>query len=184
MLLGAWLGAAVFADVAVTQNFTTVDRFLRDPGSAQTTVELNRIGAQRERSILRRNAGEENNFLFKGWESAELALGAALLALLAAGGLRGKAVMIPGALMLAIVAAQRIYLSPSVAALGRRMADVSNDPALTAQFWTLHGVYSGLEIVKLLAGAALACVLAVRKTGGASEALRPELVSGGRLRGA
>ena len=42
ILLGVWLGAGIFADLAVTQNFQTVDRFLAAPGSIGTTVELKR----------------------------------------------------------------------------------------------------------------------------------------------
>ncbi len=162
-MLGGWLGAATFADVAVTQNFQTVDRFLRSPGSNVTALELQQIGADRERPILRRNAGEENGFLFEGWETAELGIGAVVIGLLLAGGKRSGLVLSPAVLMLLIVAAQRFYLSPEVTGLGRRIADLSaadpSGPQLNSRFWTAHGLYSGLEILKLLLGAFLAVVL-------------------------
>jgi len=163
IVLGGWLGAATFADFAVTQNFQTVDRFLRAPGSNVTALELQKIGADRERPILRRNAGEENGVLFQGWETAELAIGAVVIGLLLAGGKRSGLVLSPAVLMLLIVAAQRFYLTPEVTELGRRIADLSaSDPSgsqLNSQFWTAHGLYSGLEIFKLLLGAFLAVLL-------------------------
>ena len=82
LLLGAWLGASVLADVAVTQNFQTVDRFLQKPGSVSTLTALRDIPRDRERFLLRRNAAEENNWIFLNWERVELILGALLFLLL------------------------------------------------------------------------------------------------------
>jgi hypothetical protein len=183
--LGGWLGAATFADFAVTQNFQTVDRFLSSPGSNATAMELQKIGAERERPILRRNAGEENGFLFEGWETAELAIGAVLIGLLLAGGKRSGLLLAPAVLMLVIVATQRFYLSPEVTGLGRRIADLSaadpRGPQLDSQFWTAHGIYSGLEIFKLLLGAFLAVLLVLphkRDLGLAVHDHEPELMTG------
>jgi hypothetical protein len=161
-VLGTWLGAGVFADIAVTQNFQTVDRFLARPGSVLTSAELNRIGRERERAILRRNAGEENNVIFENWERAELLIGCTLFGLLVFGS-RPKNSMLVGALMmLAIVAAQHFFLSPTITDLGRKLADLpANDP-LASSFWTFHGIYSGSEILKLLVGFGLAARLAIR----------------------
>ena len=138
--MGFWLGAGVFADLAVTQNFTTVDRFL-----ATRTDDTARAS---ERILLRRNAGEENNFIFANWERAELVIGLALLLIV----LRSGKLM-PGLIiaMLAIVAVQHFWLSPQITELGRQ------DP-VTPYFWTLHGIYSGIEILKLAIGACVAWV--------------------------
>ena len=157
-----WLGAGFFADFAVTRNFATVETFLADPGSVSTSIELNRIGRWRERIILRRNAAEENNFLFEVWEWTELALGSALLLSLAMGERPQKLMLAAPVAMLAIVAAQRFYLSPQVVELGRKIADLpANDP-LNKTFWMFHGIYSGVEIVKIVIGVALALRLSVR----------------------
>ncbi|HVW86313.1 MAG TPA: hypothetical protein VHB50_16615 [Bryobacteraceae bacterium] len=162
LLLGTWLGAGIFADIAVTQNFQTVDRFLATPGSATTTVELNQIGRARERVILRRNAGEENNFLFENWEWAELILGGALTAVLLFGERPNKWMLAAAGAMFLIVAVQRFWLTPEVTDLGRQIADLSPKDPLNAKFWTLHGIYSGIEILKLVIGAALAIRLVNR----------------------
>ena len=140
LVVGIWLGAGVFADIAVTQNFTTVDRFL-----ATRTDDAARAS---ERVLLRRNAGEENNFIFANWERAELVAGLALLIIVLRTGKLMPSLTIA---MLCIVAVQHFWLSPEITELGRQ------DP-VTPRFWTLHGIYSGSEILKLALGAGLALV--------------------------
>jgi hypothetical protein len=141
LVIGIWLGAGVFADIAVTQNFTTVDRFL-----ATRPADPDRAA---ERVLLRRNAGEENNFLFANWELTELVLGVGLLIIAARTGRLPATLTVS---MLAIVAAQHFFLTPEITELGR------HEP-VTAHFWMLHGIYSGIEILKLALGAVLALVL-------------------------
>ena len=162
LLLGVWLGAGVFADVAVTQNFATVDRFLAAPGNILSATELTKIGRNRERVLLRRNAGEENNFIFENWERAEFFIGAALLFVLAFGGRPDKLMLGLTAAMLIIVAVQHFYLTPEVTDLGRRIADLPAKHPLNATFWMFHGIYSGVEILKLLIGLGLALRISLR----------------------
>jgi hypothetical protein len=157
-VVGAWLGASAFADFAVTENFRSVDRFLRLPVSAAVAADIGAIGGERLRPLLRRNAGEENNVIFSDWETVELLIGIALIGLLFADHVRGR-VMSLAATMLAIVAVQRFYLSPEVANLGRQIADLPPSAPLNSRFWTLHGIYSGLEVAKLLAATLLAVPL-------------------------
>ena len=163
ILVGVWLGAGIFADLAVTQNFQTVDRFLAAPGSTGTSVELNRMGREQARLILRRNAGEENNFMFQNWERAEMVLGVALLATLFFGQRPNRLMLTAALTMYLIVAVQHFFLSPQVTDMGRRLADLPDDVALTKRFWTFHGIYSGSEILKLLLGFGLAARLALRR---------------------
>jgi hypothetical protein len=163
LVVGAWLGAGIFADVAVTQNFQTVDRFLAQPGSIHTSVELNAIGRDRERAILRRNAAEENSAIFENWERAELIIGCTLLALLLYALKPNKRVLGGALLMLVIVAAQHFFLSPKITDMGRKLADLPDDDPLILTFWNFHNVYSGAEILKLLVGFVLAVWLAMRR---------------------
>ena len=165
IVLGVWLGAGIFADFAVVQNFETVDRFLAAPGNVLAAAELGKIGRDRERVLLRRNAGEENNFIFDNWERAELVVGLALLGLLAFGGPLDRLALGLTAAMLLVVAAQHFFLSPQVTDLGRRIADLPPKAPLNATFWTYHGIYSGIEILKLALGAGLAVRLSLRRNG-------------------
>ncbi|MDE3196144.1 MAG: hypothetical protein KGN84_07365 [Acidobacteriota bacterium] len=182
-LLGIWLGAGVFADIAVTRNFTTVDRFLTAPGSTAAASEIQKIGAERLRPILRRNAGEENNGLFADWETAELAIGAAMLGLLFAGGKPAAPLAAMVGFMLAIVAAQRFYLSPLVTDLGRQIADLPPSDPLNARFWMFHGIYSGVELAKLLAGFIAAIYMCIRKKQETEQAIVKETPLVARLNG-
>ncbi len=159
LILGAWLGGSIFADIAVTQNFATVDRFLAAPGSTSASIELGKIGRDRLRVLLRRNAGEENNYIFENWERAEFAIAIVLLTVLAFGGRPDKPMLALNVLMLAVIAVQHFLLSPQITDLGRRIADIpaallQQDP-LNARFWMLHGFYSGSEILKLVLGLVL-----------------------------
>jgi hypothetical protein len=161
LVLGLWLGAGIFADIAVTRNFNTVERFLANPGSDAVANEIQTMGREREREILRRNAAEENNAIFHDWERSEFAIGAALIGLLALERARPTNLAIAGG-MIGIVAVQNFALSPRIAALGRLLPSMSaNDPAV-AHFWTMHGIYSGSEILKLLAGFVLAALIVSR----------------------
>jgi len=165
ILLGIWLGAGIFADFAVTRNFRQVEGFVADPGSVSASVEMNQVGRARERLILRRYVGELNNSIFESWEWAELALGSVLIAVLFFDR-PSKLILASPVAMLVIVLVQRFYLTPEVAALGRKLADIPADAVakspLNTTFWTLHGIYSGVEILKLLVGFALGARLAIR----------------------
>ncbi len=155
LLLGVWLGASILSDLAVTQNFQTVDRFLDSPGNEPTAKQIAVIGRAPARVLLRRNAGEENNWIFSNWELTELGLGALLLLTLLGGRGSNKLVLGLCAGMIAIVAAEHFLLTPQIVDLGRRIDDLPpNDPAVS-KFWTLHGFYSGLDILKLLVAAFL-----------------------------
>ena len=163
ILLGIWLGAGILADVAVTQNFQTVDRFLADPGNTATSIRLAEIGRARERVILRRNAGEENNWIFENWERVEIFVGAGLFLLLAFGERPHKLTLGLAAAMLVIVAAEHFLLTPQIIDLGRRIDDLPPADPATKKFWMLHGFYSGLDILKLLAGFGMAARIIVKR---------------------
>src|SRR5579863_3784744 len=123
LLVGGWLGASILADVAVTQNFQTVDRFLGKPGSLSASTALKEITRDRERFILRRNAAEENNWIFLNWERVELALGFSLFLLLLFGESPQRLMLLMCAAMLLIVAAEHFLLTPVITDLGRRVGD-------------------------------------------------------------
>ena len=154
ILLGAWLGASIVADVAVTQNFQAVDRFLAAPGNPATEAQINAIGPAEERAILRRNAAEENSWIFLNWERVEIAIAAAVLALLVADRAHG----LPaggGVLLIALPAAEHLFLTPRITSLGRIVDGLQASDPRYRTFWMMHGFYSGLDILKMLVIAAL-----------------------------
>jgi hypothetical protein len=155
LLLGAWLGAGTLTDLAVTQNFRTIDPFLE----STNFTDLDRAG---ERFILRRNAAEENNWIFENWERLEFAIGGVLFLLLLLGETPVKSQLALNLVLLAIVAAEHFLLTPRIIDLGRMVEDLpATDPA-TRTFWMLHGLYGGLDILKILVGLGLAAALVIR----------------------
>lgn len=163
LLIGAWLGAGMLADVAVTQNFQAVDRFLQAPGSVSTSSALKAAGRDKERFILRRNAGEENNWIFLNWERVELALGGLLFLLLLFGERPQKLPLVLCAAMFLIVVVEHFYLTPLITDLGRRVEDLPATDPDSRTFWMLHGVYAGADILKMLLGFAFAVRLAIKR---------------------
>lgn len=163
LLLGAWLGASILTDVAVTQNFQTVDRFLEAPGNLGTSAQLNAIGRARERVILRRNAAEENNWIFLNWERLEFAVGTGLFLMLLFGGRPRKTMLGLSLFMLAIVGAEHFLLTGRITDLGRVVDDLPATAPDYKTFWALHGIYSGLDILKMLVGIVLAARLVIRR---------------------
>ncbi len=163
LLVGAWLGASVVTDVAVTQNFQTVDRFLAKPGSVSTSSALHEISRDRERFILRRNAAEENNWIFLNWERVELAIGGLLFLVLLFGERPQRLMLILCAVMFLIVAAEHFFLTPLITDLGRKVEDLPATDPQSKSFWVLHGFYSGLDILKMLVAVAFAVRLAIKR---------------------
>lgn len=161
--MGAWLGAGILADVAVTQNFQTVDRFLEKPGSVSTSNALREIPRDRERFILRRNAAEENNWIFLNWERMELAMGAALFILIVFGERPQKLMIAMCVTLFLIVAAEHFLLTPLITDIGRRVDDLPASDPESREFWVLHGIYSGLDILKILVTAAFAVRLVFKR---------------------
>jgi hypothetical protein len=163
LLLGAWLGGSILTDVAVTENFNTIDPFLQTPGNIAASAELNRIGRDRARLLLRRNAGEENTWIFTNWERSEVAIGGALFLLLLFAGRPQKLFLALCLTMTAVVAVQHFFLLQPIVDIGRRVDDLPASDPESVKFWRLHGVYSGLEIAKILLGFAFAARLALRR---------------------
>lgn len=162
-----WLGAAALVDIAVTQNFSTVDRFIESPGSPEATAHVNLIGPKTVRLILRRNAAEENAWIFEAWEWTQMAIAPAFFFLILFGERPPKLALILIPVMLAIVLIQRFALTPNIVSLGREVEEIParelyRNPIAT-KFWVLHGFYSGFEILKLLVGLGTGIRLMVRR---------------------
>lgn len=185
LIVGAWLGASVLADVAVTQNFQAVDRFLASPGNPETSGQLNAIGRTRERIILRRNAAEENNWIFLNWERIELAIAGGLFLLFLFADRPQKLAMGITAAMFVILVVEHFLLTPRITGLGRIVDNLASTDSDYKTFWVMHGFYSGLDILKMLLAFVLAARLVVRRRPDREqfareyEALMPQKVSSG-----
>jgi len=148
--VGAWLLGSVFQAFVATRNFRVVDSMLRTP-PAEATNMLQKLGPDESRQLLRYVAGEENREMFEIWEVAQLAIGAALTALLLFGVEKRLLAGLAGA-MLALTLFQHLKITPDLVALGRLLdfRPANAEPQMHHQFWRLHGIYGGIEVAKML----------------------------------
>ena len=160
LLLGAWLGGSVFMDMVATQNFRSVDRLLSAP-PMQVAERIQALGGHDgARVFLRYQVSEQNRWYFQVWERVQIALGAVLFLVLAFGAGPKRLTLVLTLLMLAMVLVMHFFLTPEITRLGRTF-----DFAPTAdrsRFWTLHGMYSAGELIKLGLGIVLAVRLLLR----------------------
>jgi len=143
-LLGAWILGSLFMMFVATQNFQTVDRVLASaPPQAEQMIQT--LGPARARDLLRYLAGEENQLFFVSWETAQLIVGVALAGVLFFGAhsrwLAGLA-----ACLVVLTAFQHFQVTREMIALSQSI-DVQGAPP--GQFWRLHAVYGGIEVLKL-----------------------------------
>lgn len=157
VLLGGWLAMTISMWFAATGSFGTVRRVL-EGGNPQLAETARPLKADQTRLVARHVASEINRTYFRAYGWAQLALGVALLMLLALETPRdGTSLIIAGA-MLAVVAVLTLYVTPEIVALGRRIDFVPRDPAPPEmpRFGMLHGAFTLLDGMKLLAGIVLA----------------------------
>jgi hypothetical protein len=144
-LTGGWIAGSLFMIMVATENFRSVDRLLAAPAGASALA--GRLGHDDARTFLRYQVSEQNRWFFEHWEWVQIAL---LLALLVVAATRGKSLWIPAAVMLALLAAQRFYITPEIIKIGRLLDFAPQASRQT--FWVFHGAYSGIEVTKLALG--------------------------------
>ena len=155
-LLGAWLLGTLFMIFVATQNFETVDRVMKSPPPEAYKMIL-ALGNDSARQLLRYTAGEENRFFFENWELAQLVLGVLLTGLLTFGVESRMLAGFSGA-MLILTLFEHFKITPEMAWLGRSFDFLpwTAESLSRDQFWKLHGVYSAIEIVKMLLAVVIA----------------------------
>src|SRR5580700_930313 len=157
-LAGCLILGSLFMIFVATQNFSTVDRVLAAPPSEAAPM-LQELGPENSRLLLRYLAGEENRLFFTSGELVQIALGAVLTAILLLG-IRSRLLAGLAGAMLIIALFQHFRVTPEMIALGR-LVDFGggSGSAAYSQFWRLHGLYGGLEVVKLALLTIVAAIL-------------------------
>ena len=138
--------------MVATQNFRSVDRLLAEPRTA--TARIEQMGRGEARALLRYQVSEQNRWYFETWETIQLALGAALLALAFAGLRQQRNIVLVVAAMVALLLVERFYLTPEIVRLGRLIDFVPQEASSQQRdlFWRFHGAYSAIELTKLTLG--------------------------------
>jgi len=155
-ILSVWLAATLFVWFAATRTFSTVERILRkaNPQFVETSKPL---GEDQTRVLLRYLASEINRAYFWWYGVAQILLAALLLLLLWRQTPRDAIALAVVWTMLGLVLVLTLVVTPLVVSLGQRLDFVPRTPPppLLSRFWALHGAFTGLDGVKLLAGLGL-----------------------------
>lgn len=155
-LLGAWLLGSVFLAFVATRNFHTVDAVLSSP-APEASKMIQTLGHEPSRQLLRYLAGEQNRGFFQAWELAQLVIGAALTGFLLFGVEKRLLAGLAGA-MLTLTLFQYLKITPDLVWLGRSIDFLpwTAESQARDQFWKLHRIYGGIEVVKMLLAVTIA----------------------------
>jgi Domain of unknown function (DUF4149) len=155
-ILGVWLGWTLFMWFLAGKSFSTVDRVLHasNPSFAEAARPMS---PEQTRLVLRHLASEINRAVFRAYGWGQIALGALLLFLLSRQTPRDTFSLVLAGTMLALVLILTLVVTPQIVSLGRSIDFLPRDPAPPGfqKFWMLHGAFTGLDGVKLLAGLVL-----------------------------
>jgi hypothetical protein len=135
-------------DMVATQNFRSVDRLLARPSPA-AAQQLNKLGPDAARVLLRHQVSEQNRWYFETWGLVETGMGAAILLVLLFGSTEKNFSLLLSLLMLLIVIVQRFVLTPQMVFLGRMIdwIPVDRPSPERSRFWLLHSAFAGLELL-------------------------------------
>jgi hypothetical protein len=159
LLVGGWLAGNLIMFFVATQNFRTVDRLLASP-TIEAAPALSSLPHDNMRMLLRHLSSELNRLYFFTWDLVQIAVGLAIVALLVL--MNRKAEIILAGIMLLIVAIQLLFVTPRITAIGRALDFVPRNPLppsaapMMAEFWRLHGAFTGSDLVIVALGLVLA----------------------------
>ena len=171
-LLGVWLGGMLLVAYTVNANDSTTKSVLENGGEAvRRNIEVS--GKDRVTLVLHANTAEINRNLLQSWEWIQLLLGAGVVCTLPFAMRLKWGYLIAAALMLLIVLAQRVLLTPEMIGVGRLIDMAGGDAWTQDDLWkerrslhTLTMLYWSCEGAKALIGIGLTVALLVfrRKT--------------------
>lgn len=155
-ILGAWIITTLCMWFAATRSFATVENVLKraEPQFVETTKSL---GEASTRTLLRYMASEINRSLFWGYGALQVALGAILLLIVWRQTPRNGVDVGVVVTMLGLTLILTLAITPLLVSIGRSIDFVPRNPPppVMPRFWALHGSFTALDGVKLLAGMGL-----------------------------
>jgi len=151
--MALWLMGAVSMAVVATQDFYTIDRLLEAQPHPAFAADVQKLGHDAARDLLRYLSSELNRLFFQYWNLAQLAIGILALWLV---------VKLPGAdkpkwgivAMLAIAVFVTALITPRILSVGRSIDFVPRDPPPDGlrTFGLLHATYTVFDGVELILG--------------------------------
>jgi len=155
-ILGAWIMSTLCMWFAATRSFSTVESVLKraEPQFLETTKPL---GEASTRVVLRYMASEINRTLFWGYGALQIGLGAILFLIVLRQTPRHTldTGLVAAMLVFAVILSQ--VLTPLITSVGRSIDFLPRNPPppVMPRFWMLHGAFTSLDGIKLLAGVGL-----------------------------
>ncbi len=151
--MAVWLTGTVAVAVVATENFFTIDRLLAARPNPAFAADVEKLGHDATRELLRYLSSELNRLYFRYWNLAQLAVGILALWLV---------VKLPAATrakwgivgMLAIALFLAFLITPFILSVGRSIDFVPRDPPPSGlrTFGLLHAAYTVFDGVELILG--------------------------------
>ena len=151
--MAVWLTGTVAMAVVATQDFFTVDRLLQARANPVFASDIDKLGHDATREMLRYLSSELNRLYFQYWNLAQMAVGILALWLV---------VKVPGAdkpkwgivSMLGIVLFLTVLITPFILSVGRSIDFVPRDPPPPGlrTFGLLHAAYTVFDGLQLILG--------------------------------
>jgi len=156
-LLGVWMGCCIFVDLLALERQRVANRILDIP-MAEAKAALTAAGDAPVGPLLHHLANEQVRSTMESWETAQFVLAAAILVLLIFTDQRKLLAIAGTAVMGLIVVIQHFFVTPDLNILGRSVDFATETAAAVVRpdIWSLTQGYGILEMLKLLAGGALA----------------------------
>jgi hypothetical protein len=153
VILAVWVGWALFMWFLAGRSFRTVDRVLTN-SNPQVAEAARPLAPEKERELLRHVASEINRTVFHAYGIAQIALGLILVSLFFVKTPRDNFGLVLAVTMLGLVLVLTLVVTPQITSLGRSLDFVPRTPPPPEfkRFWMLHGAFTGLDGLKLLAG--------------------------------
>ena len=155
-ILGAWIMSTLCMWFAATRSFATVERIME--GGRPQFVEITKpLGEVSTRMVIRHMASEINRTLFRGYGALQIGFGALLFLLVLRQTPRHTLDISLVATMLTLSLILTLVLTPLITSVGRSIDFLPRNPPppVMPRFWMLHGAYTSLDGIKLLAGIGL-----------------------------
>jgi hypothetical protein len=146
-LVSVWIAWTPAMWFVATGSFRAASRALARPQPG--FLQLIRPGSSR--AVLMGFAGFVNGRYFLGYGIAQIVLGILVLIVLWRLAPEERVVLVLTAVMLAIVVGLAVFVAPQI---NRLAAIVNLNPSspVAPHFWSLHGIYTGLDGAKLILG--------------------------------
>src|SRR2546430_7465802 len=151
--MAVWLTGTLAVAVVATENFFTIDRLLEAKPNPAFAADVDKLGYDGTRNLLRYLSSELNRLYFQYWNLAQLAVGILALWLV---------VKLPDAsqakwtivAMLGTVLFMTVLITPAILSVGRAIDFVPRDPPPPElrTFGLLHATHTVLDGELLILG--------------------------------